>query len=851
MENLTPMMKQYNQVKEQHKDCILFFRLGDFYEMFFEDAIETSKLLDITLTGRACGNGEKAPMCGVPYHSSKTYIQRLINAGKKVAICEQVQDPKDAKGIVKREIVKIITPATVLEDDMIQASSNNYIMSIIDNLDILKVSYVDITTGEVNNIDTNYSDLASLFFAISPSEIIADDRFYKKIKNNDFKNSSLINNYLLENNVVQNIACYDELEDFIKEYKLEDMRNDSLLQIYKYIHTTQKFFDINFFYEKYQTKYMFLDYYTLKNLEIIESMRKNNQYTLFWVLNKTNTSMGSRMLKQYLLRPLNDEELIRQRLENISDFVDNYSTTINIASFLNQIYDLERISNRIVYDTVSQRDLLNLKNSLISIKELENILKKEKVTTFSNLYLRLSSINYNDVINLLEESIQEIGEDYKIGHKIKSSYDEKLAYYRSLLDNSSDILIKMEMEEKEKLGIKNLKINYNKVFGYYIEISKVALQNVKLPDDYDRKQTLVSSERFINPRLKKIEEEMLSARQSEVALENSLYRQVKDKLRKDIQDIMQIADIIANIDVYSALSKVAIENDYVKPIVANDNNLIIKNGRHPVIEKIIQNEDFVPNDTTLEDGQTHIITGPNMAGKSTYMRQVALIILMAHIGSYVPCSFASIPLTDSIYTRIGASDDLSMGQSTFMVEMIEVSNIIKNATKNSFVILDEIGRGTSTYDGMSLAFAIVEYIAENIKSKTLVSTHYHELTSLADKFKNIKNYCMLVDDNTQIKFLKKIIEGKADKSYGIHVAQLANVPYEVLERASIILSKLENKDIKNVPKSQKTSKDQLSIENFAKDNNIRIVQKIKDINLDDYTAREALELLYKIKEELR
>ena len=571
MENLTPMMKQYNQVKEQHKDCILFFRLGDFYEMFFEDAIETSKLLDITLTGRACGNGEKAPMCGVPYHSSKTYIQRLINAGKKVAICEQVQDPKDAKGIVKREIVKIITPATVLEDDMIQASSNNYIMSIIDNLDILKVSYVDITTGEVNNIDTNYSDLASLFFAISPSEIIADDRFYKKIKNNDFKNSSLINNYLLENNVVQNIACYDELEDFIKEYKLEDMRNDSLLQIYKYIHTTQKFFDINFFYEKYQTKYMFLDYYTLKNLEIIESMRKNNQYTLFWVLNKTNTSMGSRMLKQYLLRPLNDEELIRQRLENISDFVDNYSTTINIASFLNQIYDLERISNRIVYDTVSQRDLLNLKNSLISIKELENILKKEKVTTFSNLYLRLSSINYNDVINLLEESIQEIGEDYKIGHKIKSSYDEKLAYYRSLLDNSSDILIKMEMEEKEKLGIKNLKINYNKVFGYYIEISKVALQNVKLPDDYDRKQTLVSSERFINPRLKKIEEEMLSARQSEVALENSLYRQVKDKLRKDIQDIMQIADIIANIDVYSALSKVAIENDYVKPIVANDN----------------------------------------------------------------------------------------------------------------------------------------------------------------------------------------------------------------------------------------------------------------------------------------
>lgn len=851
MENLTPMMKQYLEIKNNNKGSILFFRLGDFYEMFFDDAIETSRLLEITLTGKACGNGEKAPMCGVPYHSAKSYIQKLINFGKKVAICEQVEDPKDAKGIVKRDVVKIITPGTVLDDDMIEGSSNNYIMAIITDEDIVYMTYADITTGEVNNITITYQEVSNIFFSVMPSEIIMDDIFLKKLKENSFKNSKIINNFLIENNVVQNTANYENIEEFISDNNLAD-KIPSLIQIYKYVYDTQKFFDINFFYEKNQVKYMSLDYYTIKNLELIESIRKNNSYTLFWVLNKANTSMGSRLLKQYLLKPLNDENEIRQRLNKVSSFVEHYSVSTGVSHILREVYDLERISNRIVYDTVSHRDLLNLKKSLKAVNEIKNIFKGENDSRFEELYEVLSKNDLMPIINLIEKSIEEIGEDFKKEHIIKSSYDEKLAHYRDLLENTSNILIKMESDEREKTGIKNLKISYNKVFGYYIEITKAALQNFNMPSDYERRQTLVSSERFINNNLKKIEEEMLSAKQGESQLESSLYKEVKEELKNFIPKIMQVAEMISQIDVYTALAKTAIENDYVKPMISTDGNIVIKNGRHPVIEKLLPNEEYVPNDTDLTSSETHIITGPNMAGKSTYMRQVAIIMLMAHIGSYVPASFAQIPIIDSIYTRIGASDDLSMGQSTFMVEMTEVSNILKNATQNSLIILDEIGRGTSTYDGMSLAFSIVEYICEHIKAKTLVSTHYHELTALESKYKNIKNYCMLVDDSKEIKFLRKIVLGKADKSYGIHVAQLADLPYEVLERANIILSKLETSEKKSSKKyNQKSEQDQVSIENFSKDNNLRIVQKIKDLNIDEYTPKQAMDLLYKIKSELR
>lgn len=502
MENLTPMMKQYLEIKNNNKGSILFFRLGDFYEMFFDDAIETSRLLEITLTGKACGNGEKAPMCGVPYHSAKSYIQKLINFGKKVAICEQVEDPKDAKGIVKRDVVKIITPGTVLDDDMIEGSSNNYIMAIITDEDIVYMTYADITTGEVNNITTTYQEVSNIFFSVMPSEIIMDDIFLKKLKENSFKNSKIINNFLIENNVVQNTANYENIEEFISDNNLAD-KIPSLIQIYKYVYDTQKFFDINFFYEKNQVKYMSLDYYTIKNLELIESIRKNNSYTLFWVLNKANTSMGSRLLKQYLLKPLNDENEIRQRLNKVSSFVEHYSVSTGVSHILREVYDLERISNRIVYDTVSHRDLLNLKKSLKAVNEIKNIFKGENDSRFEELYEVLSKNDLMPIINLIERSIEEIGEDFKKEHIIKSSYDEKLAHYRDLLENTSNILIKMERDEREKTGIKNLKISYNKVFGYYIEITKAALQNFNMPSDYERRQTLVSSERFINNNLKK------------------------------------------------------------------------------------------------------------------------------------------------------------------------------------------------------------------------------------------------------------------------------------------------------------------------------------------------------------
>ena len=458
MKNLTPMMKQYLDIKEKYQDCILFFRLGDFYEMFFEDAIETSKLLDITLTGRACGNNEKAPMCGVPYHSARTYIQRLINYGKKVAICEQIQDPKDVKGIVDRAITKIITPGTVLEDEMIQGSSNNYIMSLITLGKNIEISYVDITTGEVNNLTSNYNEVANIFFAVNPSEIIADENFYKKLKSDDFKNSKLINNLITENNIVQNTVDFqhtEDFEDFKERYEIKDIP-ESLSLIYKYVYDTQQFFDKSFFYQKTKQSYMYLDYYTLKNLEIVESIRKNSNNTLFDVVNKTNTSMGSRKLKQNLLKPLNDEKDIKQRLEVLSCFVDEYSFTMNVSSILKEIYDLERISNRVVYDSVSQKDLLNLKTSLICIKKIQELFKEKDNENFALIYENISSVNYDVIIDLIEKSIQEMGEDLKYKHKIKSSYNEKLAYYRKLMENSSDILIKMELEEREKTGIKNL-----------------------------------------------------------------------------------------------------------------------------------------------------------------------------------------------------------------------------------------------------------------------------------------------------------------------------------------------------------------------------------------------------------
>lgn len=871
MENLTPMMQQYFEIKKDFADAILFFRLGDFYEMFFDDAKIASDILALTLTGKACGNNQRAPMCGVPYHSSKTYIQKLINAGKKVAICEQVEDPKLAKGIVKREIIRVVTPGTVLDDEIIDKISNNFIMAIVENGDEFDISYADITTGQLSTKIVEPEKLVNIFYETFPKEILAEEDFYKKLEQKAFKGTGIIKSLIEQNNIMTNIINLDGLKEFEEQYKLDKNEKLSTKVIYKYIFDTQKVIDFSFFYKSKESKSMSLDYYSLKNLEVIEPLSRNNKYTLFWALNKTKTAMGARKLKEFLTRPSNDKEEIKNRLDIVDYFIKDYRLTSQISDELKNMYDLERITNKLAYNTINQKDLFDLKTSLFSLIKVYDLIEKSENEKVIDIFSS-QDIEYAEIARkLIENSIIEPDiEGKKSKYIIKTSYDQRLVKYRKLIDEISDVLLELEQREKDRIGIKNLKVSYNKVFGYFIEISKASLNGVEIPSDYVRKQTLVSSERFVSNELNEIEQEILKANVNQDELETELYAQVKSELKKYIKNILSLARSASLLDVYISFAQNAIENDYVRPIIAQDEKLIIKNGRHPVIEKLLPDKSYVPNDTDMTENDTHIITGPNMAGKSTYMRQVATILIMAHIGSFVPCSFASVPITDSIFTRIGANDDLAMGKSTFMVEMLEVANILDNATTNSFIILDEIGRGTSTYDGMSLAFAIVEYIVKKINAKTLVSTHYHELTDLEKKYKNIVNYKMLVDDTEEVRFLRKIVKGKADKSYGIHVASLSGLPYEVLERAKVILDRLEqegntqviNKKTSNdnnandtVTKQQNSkaldTQEQISIMDFKNETNLQIVEKIKKIQLDTLTPKQSMDLLYDIQSKLR
>lgn len=866
MENLTPMMKQYFDIKNRNPDKILFFRLGDFYEMFYDDAKVASEILGIALTGKAAGDNKKAPMCGVPYHSSRGYIQKLINAGKKVAICEQMEDPKEAKGIVKREIIRVVTPGTVLDDELIDRDSNNYIMSIITNEnhpEMPDVSYVDISTGEVNCIKIEIDRLSDLIFEVSPKEILTNQEFYESLESNSFKSAKTVKSIISQNDILINTIITDDLPEFAQEQSISEAEPVSLLAVYKYIFDTQKTLNLSFFHKKQAKKSMKLDHYCLKNLEIIEPISKNSRYSLFWAVNYTKTAMGARKLKSFLLRPSNDADEIKNRLDIVELLIKDYRLTGDISEELKKIYDFERISNKIAYNTVSHKDLIDLKNSLACLSNIYSKVKRsdyERIKRiFSDEDMRLSA----ETENLIDSAIVDF--DFKEGKSkyiIKSSYDIDLEKYRKLIDDTADVLIELEQSEKERTGLKTLKIGYNKVFGYYIEITKSALAGVSVPSDYIRKQTLVSSERFVSENLGKIEQEILSSKTKQDELESELYKQVKEQLKSYLPSILVAARQVAELDVYVGFAKNAVENEYVRPVISDGEDIIIKNARHPVIEKILPDKAYIPNDTELLKSQTHIITGPNMAGKSTYMRQVATIAILAHIGSFVPCSFASIPMIDNIFTRIGANDDLAMGKSTFMVEMLEVANILKNSTKNSLIILDEIGRGTSTYDGMSLAFAIVEYIAKKTKSKTLVSTHYHELTDLEGKYKNIINYKMLVDDSDEVRFLRKIIKGKADKSYGIHVASLSGIPYEVLERAKVILDKLESQNDngarvfagsseKSTAEPVKDTQEQISIREFKNETNLKIVEEIKKMKLDTLTPKQALDLLYKLQEELK
>lgn len=848
MEKLTPMMVQYMDIKKSHQDSILFFRLGDFYEMFFDDAITASKILNITLTGKSCGLKQRAPMCGVPYHSSAAYIQKLILAGKKVAICEQVEDPATAKGIVKREVVKIVTPGTIMDEGIIDTQKNNYFMGIsLINKKLLDISYLDVTTNKAKTETIDINDFYDLYLRISPAEMICDENAKELILNGNYKNFELVTADIKDSHIIVNLGknIYDP--DFIKTHNLSASINSSLYMILKYIFDTQKTLN-NFFIKDDTVKTMKLDSFTIKNLEILQSLNNSRKKgSLLWTLDKTSTPMGSRKLKNWIENPLVKKADITQRLDIVDIFLSNIQETTDITSVLSQIYDIERICNRLSYDVVTHSEIIKLKHSLKQIPLITTMMKKFNSEHINTLISEITDLK--DPVNLIENAIYESENGIqKNDYKIKTGYDSELDSLRDLINNSNMLLLEMESNEKCKTGIKNLKIGFNKVFGYYIEITKGNLKDFVPPADYIRKQTLSNGERYINEELKILEEKILNAKSKSDELEKRLYNEIKIILKKDLTIIFKNADIIAKIDCLLSYAIAAYQGNFVRPIINNDGYIKIKNGRHPIIEKTITGEYFVPNDTAIERNNIQIITGPNMAGKSTYMRQVALLVLMSHIGSFIPCESADICITDRVFTRIGANDDLSSGKSTFMVEMTEIADIIQNATDKSLILLDEIGRGTSTYDGMSIAYSIIEYIDAHIKAKTLVSTHYHEITVLEDKSDNICNLCMAVDESdNKITFLRKLIKGKADKSYGIHVAKLADLPPEIIKTAENVLESLESNNQKlNVPLSA-DKPIQLSFETHKESEAERI---IKNTDLDKLTPLDAMVLLNDLKKRI-
>lgn len=802
---LTPMMRQYFDVKERYADCILFFRLGDFYEMFFEDAIIASKVLEIALTGKSCGLDERAPMCGIPFHSVDAYITKLIENGYKVAIGEQLEDPATTKGIVKRDVIRVITPGTVLEGSLLDNKKNNYLLSIYKAGKDVGLSYVDISTGETNSTYLPSGKVIEEIAKIGPTEIIVNDLDFI----DELRNIATINNIYINENF-----CTDYLDDsiikkyFNKEYitsiqfDKKGLIKSSLSIILNYIYSTQKQItsNINSVNVYNSQEYMVLDVFTRTNLELTQTIRGNKKKgSLLHVLDKTSTAMGGRLLRKYVEEPLIRKDKIENRLDVIEEIKNDFSLREDLNYILKNIYDIERICGKIAFEKVTPKELINLKNSIEKLPELinaVNVSEAKKLKEYSG-----NMDNLDDLYNLIEESIlEEPSLTIKDGNIIKSEFNDELDELRNISKNGAFMIKEVENKEREKTGVKSLKIGFNKVFGYYIEITKANFKQAKIDDTYIRKQTLSNAERYITPELKEIEEKILNAEEKIKNLEYEIFVNIRNAIYKNIDRIQKVANTIANIDVFVSMATVAHQNNYVKPSINTEDRLDINNGRHPVIENIIGDENFVPNDTYLNSGENiiNIITGPNMSGKSTYMRQSAIISLMAHIGSFVPADYADIPIMDRIFTRVGASDDLSQGQSTFMVEMTEVSLILQNATEKSLVILDEIGRGTSTYDGISLAWSIVEYIQNNIKCKTLFATHYHELTDLENEFEDVKNYSIAVkDDGDGIVFLRKIIPQGADKSYGIYVAELAKLPAKVINRAKDILKDLEQNHIYN------------------------------------------------------
>ena len=870
-EKCSPMMQMYLDTKEQYQDCVLFYRLGDFYEMFFDDAIQVSRELELTLTGKDCGLEERAPMCGIPYHAAEGYIAKLIAKGYKVAICEQLEDPKEAKGIVKRGVIKIVTPGTVVESNMLEERKNNYIMSIYKTGIYFGIAISDISTGEfyASQIKetNNFALLLDEISRFAPSEIIINkmmadsteelgkikERFPASYVSN-FKEEYFKSDYeitklrftiqdvegkqitALEEKTLA-ICAINALTEYLEQTQMTTLEHINKITIYSI------------------SRYMSLDINARRNLEITEKLRdKSKKGTLLWVLDKTSTSMGGRLLRRWLNDPLIDVCEINKRLDSVKELKDDMILRGTVIENLKKVYDIERLSGKMAYGNGTPRDMITLKNSLSKLPDVKKVLEIGKSSLLKELYENLDELQ--DIFELIDKAIvDDPPMTTKDGGYIKIGYNEEIDVLKTATTEGKNWLMKLEADEREKTGIKSLKVGYNKVFGYYIEITNTYKNMV--PDTYIRKQTLTNGERYITEELKNLENQILGAEEKVIKLEFNAFDEIRKEIARNVKRLQKSAEVISTLDVISSFAQVAEDMNYCMPEVTSDGVIDIRDGRHPVIEKMLPAGSFIPNDTYLDKGENRlsIITGPNMAGKSTYMRQVALITLMAQVGSFVPATSAKIGVVDKIFTRVGASDDLSMGQSTFMVEMMEVASILKEATGNSLVILDEIGRGTSTFDGLSIAWAVAEFIADKEKcgAKTLFATHYHELIELEEKQEGIKNYSIAVKEKGEdIIFLRKIVRGGTDESYGIHVAKLAGVPKDVTQRANQVLRSIERKSVLNSKNIEKENKKQVEGQfDMFNYKLAEIAQELDKVNLNELTPIDALNTLVKIKERMK
>ena len=875
---LTPMMQHYLQTKEQHPGCILFYRLGDFYEMFFEDAVTVSRELEITLTGKSCGLEERAPMCGVPYHAVDNYLNKLIEKGYKVAICEQVEDPKLAKGMVKREVTRIVTPGTNLNIQSLEESRNNFLMSIAYFPGRIGVSVADISTGDyyLTELEDN-SKLLDEISKYAPSEIICNDAFLVSgLSIEDMRNRLRIAvnvqeaHYFDEDGTKKLLKKHFKVAGLtglgIEDFPVGILAAGALL---KYLYETQmsSMSNITHIYPYLTSRFMLLDSATRRNLELAETLReKQKRGSLLWVLDKTKTAMGARMLRSYIEQPLIDKQQIEERLDAVDELTKDAISRDEIREYLNPVYDLERLLGKISYQSANPRDLIAFRNSLAMMKPIKTVLEAFQGALLSQIREDIDPLE--ELFSLIDAAIEE---DPPIlvreGGIIKDGFDKTIDSLRKAKTEGKNWLAALEEEDRNRTGIKNLKIKYNKVFGYYFEVTN-SFKNM-VPDDYVRKQTLANAERYTTPRLKELEDTILNAEDKLSTLEYDLFCKIRDTIGGEIERIQKTAKAVARLDVFASLSLVAERYHYVRPVINEKGLIHIKDGRHPVVEQVMGNDMFVTNDTYLDNDKRLIavITGPNMAGKSTYMRQTALIVLMAQIGSFVPAKSAKIGLVDRIFTRVGASDDLASGQSTFMVEMNEVANILRNATKNSLLILDEIGRGTSTFDGLSIAWAVIEHISNRklLGAKTLFATHYHELTELEGKISNVNNYCIAVKEKgDDIVFLRKIIQGGADKSYGIQVAKLAGVPDMVIDRAKEIVAQLSENDITEKVQSiavdiksdhkKMQAYDEVDLQQFSLFDTVKdedVLQELLEVDVMNMTPVDAMNTLYRLQSKLK